>query len=419
MKAMNGSVVSFRKRGRVIGCSMALALALSALVFAPASASAQAGPTTTYLALGDSISFGYTAEKFNIHYPTDSPSYFEEGFTNYFTKDLAKGSEVGKSIRLVNDACPGETSNGLIGENEGTEEHPFPGKKSEETYEEIEQPPGKDYSLYFGGYQGLKDYHPCKYTYQDHLPLHNGGYVSGGKEVSQLEEAVASISSKASKVEAITINIGSNDELAAITECKDEVFEEVFVTKGYSEWPKGSEHHFDEGGKSEGEFQDAVLFCIKSTAPDVTIPHILHNLGAIVEVLEKSGYTKPIIILGFYNPDAEVLPSSDLLQEAANYYVETQIVEPFNSGYHNVTFANPFPVFNRGAGEPANGFSEEVGTKGAQEQKSICKYTEMCNPNVQTGEPPAGKNGDIHPTLVGYKALAKLVNEAYLANAAK
>jgi len=72
-----------------------------------------------------------------------------------------------------------------------------------------------------------------------------------------------------------------------------------------------------------------------------------------------------------------------------------------------VTYANPYPVFNKGPSE-------------AKEQESICKYTEMCNPNVQKpGGKPAGKDGDIHPTVTGYKALAKLVNEAWLANPAR
>ncbi len=230
MSAMNGSGVSTRARGRLIGCCMALALVLSALVFAPVSANALEPKTTTYVALGDSISFGYTQERFNNHYPTESPSYFEEGFTNGFAKDLSKSSELGKGVRLVNDACPGETSNGLIGEN------PLVlGEASTEGYAEIEQKPEEVYNLWYGGYQGLGDWHPCKYTYQSHLPLHNGGYISGGKEVSQLEEALASITSKTSEVKAITINIGSNDELAGITQCKDEVFYE-YATKGKSEY---------------------------------------------------------------------------------------------------------------------------------------------------------------------------------------
>lgn len=108
MQAKHGSAISLRSQGRLIGCCMALVFALAAMVFAPAGASAAgaAPETTTYLALGDSISFGYSEERFNLHYPTESPSYFDEGFTNGFAKDLSKSSEVGKSIRLVDDACP-------------------------------------------------------------------------------------------------------------------------------------------------------------------------------------------------------------------------------------------------------------------------------------------------------------------------
>ena len=40
----------------------------------------------------------------------------------------------------------------------------------------------------------------------------------------------------------------------------------------------------------------------------------------------------------------------------------------------------------------------------------------MCNPNDPGG---AEGKGDIHPTIKGYKALAKLVNAAYLENEGK
>jgi lysophospholipase L1-like esterase len=383
MSAMNGSAVPARARGRLVGFCMALALVLAAFVFAPVSANAQEPTTTTYVALGDSISFGYTAERFNNHYPTESPSYFEEGFTNGFAKDLGKGSELGKGVRLVNDACPGETSNGLIGEN--TE---IGGKESTESYEEIEQKPEEKYNLWYGGYQGLGDWHPCKYTFQSHLPLHNGGYLNGGKEVSQLEEALSSVASTKSPVKAITINIGSNDELAGITQCKDEVFYE-YATKGKSEYGPSPEV--------------ATVTCIEKASKEVLVPHIVANLDDIIEVLDGAGYKGPIILLGFYNPDSFVLGGSDALQTATNEAVEAYVVAPHAS---NVTFANPFPVFN--AGDTA-----------VKEQKSICKYTEMCNPNVQVkGGSPVGKDGDIHPTVAGYKELAKLVNAAYLANPA-
>ncbi len=48
------------------------------------------------------------------------------------------------------------------------------------------------------------------------------------------------------------------------------------------------------------------------------------------------------------------------------------------------------------------------------EKKTIAKFTEECNPNVQsfqTGADP-GCEGDIHPTPVGYKALANIIWKA-------
>ena len=116
-------------------------------------------------------------------------------------------------------------------------------------------------------------------------------------------------------------------------------------------------------------------------------------------------YTGAIVLQGFYNPDSFLLPGSDQLQKGLN----NAIVENILPNFPNVTFANPF--------EKINGPVE----KSAKEKKGIEKYTEMCNPNVQkveTGKDP-GCEGDIHPTLLGYKLLGKLVNEAYLANPAK
>lgn len=369
MQATHGSALS-RRRGGLIACLTALALALAAVVFAPAAANAQPAPGgPIYMALGDSISFGYSHQKFDENYPTESPSRFEEGFTNFFNKDLNKAN---KGINLVNLACPGETSNGLIGENT---------ELGGELSTEPTSPPGE--------YQGLGDWHPCAYHNVDGFPLH-AGYGS----ISQLEDAVSILTSEnpitkaPNVVKAITINIGSNDELAAIAQCKHEVTEE-FTHEGKSKY----------GATPEG----AVIGCIEYTAPNVTIPHIIKNLGDILGVLDHY-YSGPIILLGFYNPDSFVLPGSDPLQEGANKAIEADLLPYFP----NVTFANPFPVFNKAK----HGLAEE--------QENICKYTEMCNPNVQEpGGKPAGKDGDIHPNLLGYKTLAKLVKKAYEANPAK
>jgi lysophospholipase L1-like esterase len=370
MSAMNGSGVSFRSRGRVIGCCLALALAVSALVFAPAAANA-AGPAAggpIYLALGDSISFGYSHQKFNENYPTESPSRFEEGFDNFFNKDLTKTN---KGSTIENLSCPGETSNGLIGEN---------AELGGETSTEETDPPAL--------YQGIGDWHPCAYHNVDGFPLH-----AGYGKLSQLEDAVSILTSenkitgKPNTVDAITLNIGSNDELAAIAQCKIEVQKE-YESSGKSVY----------GSSPEA----AVIGCIEYTAQHVTFPHILKNIGDILGVLDHY-YSGPIVLLGFYNPDTNVLPGSDTLQEDMNAAVEKEILPHFP----NVAYANPFPVFNKGAGKSAT-----------QEQASLCKYTEMCNTNPGIQEVPEGNaaygiDGDIHPTVLGYKTLASLINKAY------
>jgi lysophospholipase L1-like esterase len=367
MQAIRGASGSFRSRGRLIVCALAL-VALSAMMFTPVAANAETPTTTTYLALGDSITFGYTEEKFNINYPNESPSYFEEGFDNFFNKDLQKATEVGKGSTIVNDACPGETSNTLIGENEA-----IGGKKSTEP----------------SGSNGLGDYHPCPYHFEDGFPLHN----SLG-DLSQLEGALSILKEghPVHEVKAITLGIGSNDELAAVAQCEKEVGEE-----------------FEKEGKSKygGTPEEAVQGCIVVTAESTTFPHIVKNIGDIIGVLDSTEpggghYTGAIVLLGFYNPYSFVLPGSDGLQKALNEALEKEVVAHFP----NVTFANPFPVFNPKTSEKA-------------EKTAICKYTEMCNPNVQKpGGKPAGEDGDIHPTVAGYKAIAKLVNEAWEANPA-
>lgn len=360
-------------RGPLALCALMLLAAL-ALVIAPAAARAEepiseAPTTSTYLALGDSISFGYTQEKFNINNPNEAPAFFEEGFTNFFAKDLRKSTEVGKGLTLVNNSCPGESSNGLIGENEA-----LGGQKSTE-------PPGTN---------GPGDYHPCPYHQVEGFPLHNSL-----ANLSQLEEALSLLNegSPAHEVKAITLGIGSNDELAAVAQCEREVTEE-FESEGKSKYGSTPE--------------EAVEQCVIHAAFTEVFPRVLQHMGDILGAIDSTEpggghYAGPIVLLGFYNPFAFVLPGSNGLQELFNELIEEEVV----ANFPNVTFANPFPVFN------------PVGKSEKKQKEAICKYTEMCNPNVQKpGGKPAGEDGDIHPTLAGYKKIAKLVNEAYLANPA-
>jgi lysophospholipase L1-like esterase len=237
----------------------------------------------------------------------------------------------------------------------------------------------------------------------DGLPLHNSLSV-GGQSISQLEDALSILKEghPAHPVDAITLNIGSNDELAAITQCEDEVKQELEET-GKSKYP---------GGIPELD----VSLCIGFTAEHSTIPHILANIGDILGVLDSTEpggghYAGPIILLGFYNPLTFIIPTTDTLQNSTNEAIEADILPLFP----NVTFANPFPVFNK----------DGLGVNNTVEQAAICKWTEMCNPfdqaanEAKEGHALPPDDGDIHPSLLGYKELAKLVNEAYLHNPAR
>jgi len=381
MQAKNGSAGSRRTRGRAMMFVLMLALAVSAVVFAPAAANAEevapapAGPM--YLALGDSISFGYSAQKFAENAPTESPSRFETGVANDLNKLLRKS--IGKNLDLVNLACPGETSNGLIGEN------PLLGGQ---VSTEAEDPPAH--------FQGPGDWHPCAYHNADGFPLH-----AGYGKLSQLEDALSiltqpnKITGKPNEVKAITLNIGNNDVLGLLNQCTYVVTTE-----------------FEETGKSKygPTPESAVLACFESKIESQTIPQILNNVADTLTQLEAV-YTGPIILFAGYDPLSFVHPGFDLIAAGINKEFEKMI-----PSFPHTTIANPFPVFNKG-------YESHLKTKlkeEEEEQKSICKYTEMCNPNVQAvGGTPMGKDGDIHPSAKGYSELAKLAAAAYSANPAK
>jgi hypothetical protein len=422
MQAKHGSAVSVRSRGRLIGCCMALVMALGAVVLAPAANAAEV-PPPTYLALGDSLAFGYTQEKFLVNFPTESPSFFETGYPNAFAKDLRTKEAPGhptlgkeKTLVLVNDGCPGETSEGFIGENPAVG-----GQTSTETENE---------KLGTKEYQGPGDWHPCRYHYHNQLPLHNGGYYNPetGKPVSQLEEAAAELKggSPAHKITAITLNIGANDELAQVTKCEFEVGKE-FAEKGFSERPANPGHHY--GPSEAGE---AVNVCLVESvqSPTGVFARIQKNTEDILNVLLGAGYKKleeegksgPIVVLGAYNPEAFVLPGSDGLQKIYNQRLEETVAKygPL------VAFANPYNKIN-GKVEGSKTEEKNIGCtkalvaigetagheEGDCETAQVGKYTEEGNPfdeaynKAKAEEKSEAYNGegDIHPTPAGATVL--------------
>lgn len=345
MPAMNG-FVSFRSRGRVIGCAMVLVIALTAL-FA-SSASAKPPITKTYLALGDSLAFGYSLQLFNENFSLgEPPSAFEHGYaTVYYKNSKVSGQQ------LINNGCPGETTDSMIGNGALAAALGIPGES------------------------------PCAY-HKSGLPLH---HEYGG--VSQLENALAVIAIGAGEgkpVTTVTLDIGANDELKAIASCEAEVKSE-FETEGKSKY----------GATPEA----AVKGCLEAHFKAL-VEHILGNIGKSLFVLregDKFGgikYTGKIVVQGGYDPygavfiaGKELLPGSNALASVINIE-EAKVVEKFGACY-----ANPQPTFNPGGnGEP----------------KKLQALTNMANTTEFEGK----KNGpDIHPTPAGYKKLVKIMKTA-------
>jgi hypothetical protein len=85
----------------MIGCAFALVLVVSA-VFA-SSASAKVA-THSYLALGDSLAFGYSQQLLNENAPLGDPATaFEGGYANVYY-NISKAKAAG--FQLINNGCP-------------------------------------------------------------------------------------------------------------------------------------------------------------------------------------------------------------------------------------------------------------------------------------------------------------------------
>jgi lysophospholipase L1-like esterase len=123
-------------------------------------------PKSVYLALGDSLAFGYQQAKFNQNLPTENPAVYNTGYVDGFAKDL---TPIDPRIRTVNLGCPGETTDSLLG---------------------LARCP----------------YHPP-------FALHSN-YTG-----SQLHAALAVLRAHPGQVSPVTIDIGANDLLALVRSC--------------------------------------------------------------------------------------------------------------------------------------------------------------------------------------------------------
>ena len=69
-------------------------------------------PKSIYLALGNSLAFGYQQAKFIQNLPTENPAVFNTGYVDDFARQLRA---IHPKIRTVNLGCPGETTDSLLG----------------------------------------------------------------------------------------------------------------------------------------------------------------------------------------------------------------------------------------------------------------------------------------------------------------
>lgn len=147
-----------------------LALATSTGELAGQSATRFNPPKQYYLALGDSLAFGFQSFKFNANFPVVPASVFSTGYADYLGGML---QEIRPGITTVNYGCPGETTTSFID----------------------------------GG---------CNYTASG-FPLHDP------YEGSQLSAALAFLDAHRGQVSPITINLGTNDLIRLRTTCGDDV----------------------------------------------------------------------------------------------------------------------------------------------------------------------------------------------------
>lgn len=161
-------------------------VALVAILVGAASAAAAAppkfkAPRKVYLALGDSLTFGYQEAKLIANLPNPSPTVFDTGFVNVFQFGSSLTSSSGfnasyPGVQTINLGCPGETSATLLYATNSTT--------------------------------------GCT-TYPYSIHVNHPGQT-------QIQEAVAVLKANAGKVVPVTIDIGANDVLALVVSCETE-----------------------------------------------------------------------------------------------------------------------------------------------------------------------------------------------------
>jgi hypothetical protein len=215
-------VLGDRRSRHPIGYVVAL-VALSAMIMpSMASAKAPVVPTKTYLALGDSVAFGYSQQLYNEGVKNGDPARgFETGYASVYLKAL-KSPET----QLTNDGCPGETTESFLGKNPVLINKLNTALKAKQEQQKLPA---------ISGNESEPEAHTlpnCEYQEEGNLkvagkggPLHHP-YIGE----SQLENAIKTIkedSTNGTPVTTISLDIGTGDVLHTLARTEFEVRKEI------------------------------------------------------------------------------------------------------------------------------------------------------------------------------------------------
>jgi lysophospholipase L1-like esterase len=314
---------AFNRAGARLLVYVAALVALAALVFAPA-AGAKTTANTTYLALGDSLAYGYHQAQFQEELKTKGfveAANFNDGYVNDFGAALKL---LNPKLKTINDGCPGETTETMIHGSGAGPEYCAGG------------PTGTPFPKAFL-------HHPYAGT--------------------QLEDALAI--AKEPGVGTITLDIGAND-----------ILQFLGATCGFP-----------------------TTFTCTQGQIEAEIGHVTANVGYILAQLRAAAPKAKIIFVSQYNPYPTVLQpagTGDATVEALNGAIKAV------AATDGVSFANTARVIN---------FSGTHGGPESGDIRTVCAFTAMCPGGVFN---PASPSADIHPTKLGYAAMAAAVGVAYL-----
>jgi lysophospholipase L1-like esterase len=273
-----------RVRGRMLACVGAIAM-LGVLVLAPAAGAAEIGGT--YLALGDSLAYGFHRALFDeeltrgegtcITFAGEekciTPATFNDGYVDDFGSALKLFH---RGLQVINDGCPGETAETLI------------------------NGPGEPFINLACAHGSGEEPFPLVWLHHPYSASLNG---------SQLSDALAILKANPN-VSPITLDIGSND----LTDFLES-------TCGFP-----------------------ATFACSEAQVGAEIAQIAGNVYYILGALRNAAPQAQIVLLGLYNAYPSVLQpegAGDKLVAAFNAAQASVAAK-----VRGASFANPEPLFN-------------------------------------------------------------------------